>query len=74
MKLRGPGDIDGTRQSGLLDFKLADLSKDDEILFNARKTAEQLLLEDPEIAKPEHQVIRNYLKGTKYKTNWSFIS
>ncbi len=74
LKIRGPGDIDGTRQSGLLDFKLADLSKDDEILFKARKTAEQLLLEDPEIAKLEHQVVRNYLKGTKYKTNWSFIS
>lgn len=74
LKIRGPGDIDGTRQSGLLDFKLADLSKDDAILLKARQTAESLLKVDPEIEKPENTTMKKFLLQTKYKTNWVFIS
>lgn len=74
LKIRGHGDIDGTRQSGLLDFKLADLSKDDAILLKARQTAESVLKVDPEIEKPENTPIKKFLLQTKYKTNWVFIS
>ncbi|MDD2344633.1 MAG: ATP-dependent DNA helicase RecG [Bacteroidales bacterium] len=74
LKIRGPGDIDGTRQSGLLDFKLADLSKDDAILLKARQTAESLLKVDPEIEKTENTPMKKFLLQTKYKTNWVFIS
>ncbi len=49
MELRGPGDIAGTRQSGILDFKLADIVRDREILQMAVRSAEKILAEDPEL-------------------------
>ncbi len=74
MELRGPGDIAGTRQSGLLDFKLADIVRDRDILNQAIESAEQLLESDPELNKPEQHALRVQLRQEKGKTPWSKIS
>ena len=75
LKLRGPGDLMGTQQSGILDLKIADLSKDGELLQEARTAASNLLTADPEITRPENLIIRKYLEGSKKsRVNWSRIS
>ena len=75
LKLRGPGDLMGTQQSGLLDLKIADLGKDGEILKIARDTAIDLLKEDPELIKPENRMTLLYLRSMKNsRANWSRIS
>lgn len=75
LKLRGPGDLMGTQQSGILDLKIADLSKDGDILQQARTAAGNLLTSDPEINRPENQIVRKYLEGSKKsRVNWSRIS
>ncbi|MFO7873865.1 MAG: ATP-dependent DNA helicase RecG [Bacteroidales bacterium] len=75
LELRGPGDIQGTRQSGILDLKMADLAKDEGILKYARNQARQLLEDDPDISKPENQVIRRRIKELySDQLFWSKIS
>jgi ATP-dependent DNA helicase RecG len=74
LELRGPGEIEGTRQSGALNFKLADLVKDKLILEAAKKIAEQVVEEDPELERPENQPLKNYLLSLHGKTLWSRIS
>lgn len=74
MELRGPGDMDGTRQSGLLDLKLSDIRKDEKILIHSRKVAEKILDEDPELKAPEHLPIRVELAKIPHRTVWSKIS
>lgn len=75
LKLRGPGDILGTQQSGVLDLKIADLAKDNLILSSARNKAQELLSDDPEIVKEENRMIRAYLAAlVKRKPNWGRIS
>ena len=74
MELRGPGDIAGTRQSGTLDFKLADIVRDREILRQAILSAEKILETDPELALPDHAALRNQLMQERGKTAWSRIS
>ncbi len=74
MELRGPGDISGTRQSGLLDFKLADIVRDREILQMSVSAAQKLLDADPELVLPDHRALGYYLKLEKGKTPWSRIS
>lgn len=75
LKLRGPGDLQGTQQSGTLDLKLADLSKDVALLQIARTAAIKLLAEDPELTLPENQVVLNYFTNQgKQQINWSRIS
>jgi ATP-dependent DNA helicase RecG len=75
LKLRGPGDIQGTQQSGVMNLKLADLSKDKQILILARETAQELLLNDPMIQKEIHQTLKSHLStSVKNKTVWSRIS
>ena len=56
--IRGPGEFLGTRQSGLTDFRVANIARDIQILIDARKAAFSLIAEDPELKKPEHQLIR----------------
>src|SRR5690606_25377055 len=73
LELRGPGEIEGTRQSGALNFKLADIVKDKPVLDAARKIATLLVEEDPELEKPEHFPLRNYLMSLEGKTPWSKI-
>ena len=75
MKLRGPGDLIGTQQSGLLDLTIADLSKDQEILQNAREEAILILEKDPELNLPENKTIRIQVDSIKKTAvNWSRIS
>ena len=61
LRLRGPGDLQGTRQSGELDFKLADLAKDEKLVVFTRKLAKQILDEDPDLQLPKNQSIGKYL-------------
>lgn len=61
MKLRGPGDVLGTKQSGLPDFKYIDLAADVEIVAQAKKNAQLLLQSDPELLMPQHQIIKKNL-------------
>jgi ATP-dependent DNA helicase RecG len=74
LELRGPGDIQGTRQSGALDFKLADIVKDKELLELSRHAAEQLLLEDPDVKNEQNAALREYLKQEKGGSGWGRIS
>ncbi|QLG46871.1 ATP-dependent DNA helicase RecG [Costertonia aggregata] len=75
LKLRGPGDIMGTQQSGTLNLKIADIVKDNDILKTARYYALQLLKDDPSLEKPENLVVRHaYAQLVKYKNIWNYIS
>ncbi len=75
LKLRGPGDIMGTQQSGILNLKIADIIRDNDILMTARHHAIQLFKKDPTLEKPEHLVIRHtYAQLVKYKNIWNYIS
>ncbi len=74
LELRGPGDIEGTRQSGALNLKLADLIKDKLILETAKKLAEQLIESDPELETTDNLRLKYYLIALKGKTPWSLIS
>jgi ATP-dependent DNA helicase RecG len=74
LKLRGPGSIEGTQQSGIVGLQLADIVKDANILTAARQTAIQIIEEDPDLEKPENQALKKYLAQSKAKQNWSNIS
>jgi ATP-dependent DNA helicase RecG len=75
LKLRGPGDLSGTQQSGVLDLLIADLAKDGPILQQAREAAQAVLESDEELALPRHYVIRQHIESLKKdETNWSRIS
>lgn len=76
LKLRGPGDLEGTQQSGVaFDLKIADIAKDGQLLQYVREIAERLLDDDPEGMKPENQIIWQQLKELRKKNvNWSVIS
>lgn len=75
LRLRGPGDLLGTQQSGILALKVADLVKDQAILVQARDCVRELLSEDPGLEKPEHRCVRLAHKGrNKGRIPWSFIS
>lgn len=74
MQLRGPGDIMGTQQSGILNFKIANLVKDQKMMTTARYIAEELLKDDPELSKPENQKIKqHFIEYHKEKVEWSRI-
>ena len=62
LRLRGPGDLFGIRQSGILDFKLGDVFQDAQVLQRASETAQMLLKEDPKLENPENQNLKAYLK------------
>jgi ATP-dependent DNA helicase RecG len=75
LKLRGPGDLMGTQQSGVLNLQIADIVRDRDILLLARNHALEILKQDPAMAKPEHVTMRNvYLELTKKKNIWNYIS
>jgi ATP-dependent DNA helicase RecG len=74
LQLRGPGDITGTQQSGVLDLKLADLAKDQIILSEARNTVIELFSEDPRLEKPEHSVLKAYLQKIERGISFDKIS
>jgi len=75
LKLRGPGDIAGTRQSGAFEFKVANLVEDQAILRTARSFAEDIVIRDPALQSPEHANLARFLTTEyKYKQDWSRIS
>jgi ATP-dependent DNA helicase RecG len=75
LKLRGPGDLMGTQQSGVLDLLIADLAKDGRILSESRAAAQTILSDDPELARPEHGNIRRHIESLPpTAVNWSRIS
>ena len=75
LKLRGPGDIMGTQQSGVLNLRIADIVKDSDILKIARNDAIEILKNDPQLTKSENAAIKNtYIQLTKFKNIWNYIS
>lgn len=75
LRLRGPGNIEGTQQSGLLNLHIADLGRDGEILRNAREIAMRILEKDPELQHPLNVMMREQLeKDTKRGRHWGRIS
>ena len=75
LKLRGPGDLMGKQQSGILNLQIADLVRDRDILQLARHEAIALLKNDPSMQKPEHFEMRQvYITLTAKKSIWNFIS
>jgi ATP-dependent DNA helicase RecG len=75
LKLRGPGDIQGTQQSGVLDFKLLNISTDRAIMDAGRHYALQVLDQDPNLELPQYACIRQELKRLKVKhKDWARIS
>lgn len=75
LQLRGPGDIQGTRQSGLLDFKIANLAKDGELIAQTRQLAEQILDKDPNLLAAENKLLKQQLNRIlKEKTDFGRIS
>ena len=76
MKIRGPGDLEGTQQSGLpFDLKIASLSRDGAILQMARHQAQELLDSDPLLEQPQNQILtRQLTKLARARMNWSMIS
>lgn len=75
LKLRGPGDIMGTQQSGVLNLKIADIVKDNDILQTARHYAIKILKEDPSLSHPNNNVVSQaYAQLVKHKNIWTYIS
>ena len=76
LKLRGPGDLEGTQQSGMaFDLKIANLAKDGQILQLARDVAERIVEEDPTCQLPKYELLWRQLKALrKTHINWSAIS
>ncbi len=74
LELRGPGDIEGTRQSGALNLKLASLVDDRQLVAEARMLAAQLIEEDEQLEQPRNMPLKTYLQLKKGRTAWSKIS
>ncbi len=76
LKLRGPGDLEGTQQSGVaFDLKIADIARDGQLLQYVRDIAERLLDEDPQCENSKNQVVWQQLKELRKKNvNWAVIS
>lgn len=73
LKLRGPGNIEGLRQSGEVALNLADPISDQDILLTARKVVKMILDDDPQLEKSINAPLRKYIHATKEKFRWSFI-
>ena len=74
LELRGPGDIEGTRQSGALNFKVAGIVKDKFLLGESRTWAVSILESDPDLNSADNLVLKQYLLSQQDKTTWSKIS
>ncbi|MEZ7497961.1 ATP-dependent DNA helicase RecG [Flavobacterium sp. Arc3] len=75
LKLRGPGNLMGTQQSGVLNLQIADIVRDRDILALAREKAIKILTADAPLQKPEHATLRSvYIELTKKKNIWNYIS
>ena len=74
LQLRGPGNIEGTQQSGVLDLKMANLATDQQLLIQVRKIVEDIFEKDPQLASPENQVLHHSLKAKDQGLSWDKIS
>jgi ATP-dependent DNA helicase RecG len=75
LQLRGPGDLMGTQQSGVLDLKISNLARDGQIVTLAREAAKKLLEEDPQLLLPAHQSLKEAIRTIlKKKPNWGRIA
>ncbi len=74
LQLRGPGDMEGTMQSGVLDLRIASITEDRELLETVRKEAQQILENDNELHKPEHVLLNQYLMLYRKTNKWGAIS
>lgn len=74
LQLRGPGDIGGTQQSGVLDLKLADLSMDQQLLQSIRNEVIDIFEKDPELSKEGNRLLKNYLNKRTVGIAWEKIS
>lgn len=74
LQLRGPGDISGTQQSGILEMKIADLAKDQAILAEARNSVIQIFQEDPNLSAAKNQALVQILKQRGSAISWDKIS
>ena len=74
LQLRGPGSIDGTQQSGVLDLKVANIVTDQELLLTARKCVEEIFEKDPQLALPENEILNQSLQSKGVGLSWDKIS
>jgi ATP-dependent DNA helicase RecG len=74
LEIRGPGDIDGTRQSGALNFKLANIINDRQALIEAKELATAICEKDPNLSAPENAPLKAYLLSQKSKIGWGKIA
>lgn len=74
LRLRGPGQLEGTAQSGVLDLKIADLAKDQQVLTLAREKASQILENDPRLEQPQHLMLQHFFKEANRNMRWGQIS
>jgi ATP-dependent DNA helicase RecG len=75
LRLRGPGDMEGTQQSGILNLKIADIIRDEKILKYVRNLATDIIRDDPNLEKEHNAILARHLKiMNKYKENWGLIS
>jgi len=74
LQLRGPGNIEGTQQSGITDLKVADLVADQQLLIQARKCVEDIFARDPQLSLPEHHVLQLAFLAKNAGLSWDKIS
>ena len=76
LKLRGPGDLEGTQQSGMaFDLKMANLARDGALIEHVREIAKEIVAQDPELSRPENQLLGRMLRRLKKSEyDWSSIS
>ncbi|HWZ04330.1 MAG TPA: ATP-dependent DNA helicase RecG [Mucilaginibacter sp.] len=74
LQLRGPGNIDGTQQSGVLDLKIANIVTDQELLITVRRFVENIFEKDPQLVAPENQILHQSLRSKEEGLSWNKIS
>jgi ATP-dependent DNA helicase RecG len=74
LQLRGPGDMEGTMQSGVLDLRIASITEDRDLLETVRKEAQHILEKDNELNNPEHVLLNEYLMLYRKTNKWGAIS
>jgi ATP-dependent DNA helicase RecG len=75
LQLRGPGDLQGTQQSGILDLRIADIVKDEKILKYARNVASEIINDDPALSKSKNAILAHHLElMDRHQQNWGLIS
>jgi ATP-dependent DNA helicase RecG len=75
LQLRGPGDLQGTQQSGIVDLKIADILKDEKMIRYARNLAGEIIAGDPGLLRPENDILARHLKSIdRNAQNWGLIA